>query len=510
MHVYPSERVVVLDIQNLWEFDQLIRDGYRVELDVLRTEKMLAPVQRLPGQVLGIAGFPCYRTVEEMLDVGAALAASKPQIAEWLDIGDSELKRQNQGGYDIRVLHVSNRSIPGPKPVLMIQGAIHAREYVTAETVTRFAEQLVQGYGNNADITWMVDAHDIHLVLVANPDGRKVAEISTTRTQRKNRNPGFVCSTDNVQTGIDLNRNYAFDFGGAGTTATICAQTTRGPNAFSESESSALKNYMIGIFPDQRAETSLVPPDQTTPILGGLDASGIFLDVHSNGAGVWYPWGNTTAGTAPNQAAIRTFAAKIGQISGLPATRSSDFGAIGGATDDYAFGTLGVAGMTVEMSDGGTGTGFFPACTTFETIGPPAVASFFMAARLARLPYRLAAGPDVLNLVVTGSATGVNITGVANDTRFSTRIGPAEPVQNVVSVALFLTPPWQAGALPIAAFAPSDGAFDSAIETISAAVTNAQIPDVGKTLVYVQATDAAGNLGPVSAVFVGPFRDGFE
>ena len=55
--------------------------------------------------------------------------------------------------------------------------AIHAREYTTAELTTRFAEHLVNNYNVDADITWLLDHFELHLVPQANPDGRKIAGI---------------------------------------------------------------------------------------------------------------------------------------------------------------------------------------------------------------------------------------------------------------------------------------------------------------------------------------------
>lgn len=503
--VYPDDKVLIIEVNNLFDYDQLIRDGFIVQIDADRTASLNTPYVRSAGQINGIAGFACYRTVEESYATAEALVAQKPQIAEWLDIGDSRLKQLGQGGYDLRALHITNRSIPGPKPVLMIQGALHAREYPTAETVTRFAEQLINGYGTNADITWMVDYHDINLILVANPDGRKVAELSSTRNQRKNRNP-LYCATGTTTVGVDLNRNYPFDYGGAGTSTVMCNDTYRGPSARSEAESIALIDFADSVFPDQRAETSSVPPDQTTPI--SLDASGVYIDLHSNGAGTWFPWGNTSSGAAPNAAQLQTIARKMAFLNGLPAARSSNFGAIGGATDDWTFGTLGVAAFTIELG----GNDFFPPCTTFESsIGPPAVASLFMATRSARAPYRLPAGPDVLNLTAVSSAGGTTISASANDARY---LPATEPTQTIASVAFYNTAPWAAAAAPIASFSATDGAFNSNIEALTLNLPEAQLPSVANTLFYAQATDAAGNKGPVSALFLSPtdsiLRNGFE
>ena len=507
--VYPQAKILIIGVDNLFEYDQLINAGFLVQIDEQRSASKPAPlVSRSGNQPNTITNFPCYRTVEETYATAESLVALKPQIAEWVDIGDSQLKQLGLGGYDMRALHIGNRSIPGPKPVLMIQGSIHAREYAPAEAVTRFAEQLVQGYGVNPDITWMVDYHDINLVLMGNPDGRKLAETefaSSNPLARKNRNPAFVCAANASQNGVDLNRNYAFDFGGPGTSPTICNLTFRGNAAFTEAESSALSNFARAIFPDQRAEVSVVPPDQTTPV--SPNASGIYIDLHSNAAGTWFPWGNTSAGAAPNATAFQTLARKLGFLNGLPGARSSDFGAIGGATDDWTFGTLGVAAFTIELG----GSNFHPSCASFESsIGPPAVASFFMAARTARAPYRLPAGPDVLSMAVSYGTGTATITASANDTRFNPS---TEPTQNIASVALYSVPPWSAGATAIASFSATDGSFNSNIESVTVTLSGAQLPIAAKTLYYAQASDGAGNLGPVSAVFLSPpgeFRDGFE
>jgi carboxypeptidase T len=71
---------------------------------------------------------------------------------------------------------LTNQAITGTKPIFFLMAAIHAREYTTAESAMRFAEQLVRGYGRDPDATWLLDYTEIHVVPQANPDGRKQAE----------------------------------------------------------------------------------------------------------------------------------------------------------------------------------------------------------------------------------------------------------------------------------------------------------------------------------------------
>ena len=72
-------------------------------------------------ETVGIPGFPCYRTVEETYASAQALAATYPQLAEWIDAGDSWQKTQNSAeGYDLLVLRLTNEQRSGAKPRLFI------------------------------------------------------------------------------------------------------------------------------------------------------------------------------------------------------------------------------------------------------------------------------------------------------------------------------------------------------------------------------------------------------
>ena len=190
--------------------------------------------------------------MEETYAAAAAIAANHPALATWSDVGDSWEKSVGQSdGYDMMVLKLTNSTIGGDKPKLFITAAIHAREYTTAEMATRFAEYLVNNYGTDADVTWILDHHEVHLILQMNPDGRKEAEAGSS--WRKNTNENY-CGATSVNRGADLNRNYSFywNYCSGCSSGTPCDLTYRGPSAGSEPETQAVQNYLLSIFPDQR------------------------------------------------------------------------------------------------------------------------------------------------------------------------------------------------------------------------------------------------------------------
>ena len=79
------------------------------------------------------------------------------------------------------------------------------------------------------------------LVPVLNPDGYEYSR-TTDRMWRKNRrkNSGSKCD------GVDLNRNFEKGFGTA-SSGNPCHEDFRGPEAFSEPESAALRDYIQGL-----------------------------------------------------------------------------------------------------------------------------------------------------------------------------------------------------------------------------------------------------------------------
>jgi len=216
-----KDQVVKLEVSGT-ELSWLKNQQFEVQTDVTgsaRLQRALTTNQRQQNSPSGggIAGFACYRTVEETFATATSLVNEHPDLASWIDVGDSWVKTQDVAlGYDLQILRISNQNIIGTKPPLLVTSGVHAREYANAELVTRFAEWLLGEYGQDADATWLVDHHDIHLLLQANPDGRKMAE--TGLSWRKNANNNF-CPNSNSR-GIDLNRNFSFQWGCCGGSTT--------------------------------------------------------------------------------------------------------------------------------------------------------------------------------------------------------------------------------------------------------------------------------------------------
>jgi hypothetical protein len=488
-----EERYVLVALDRAG-YRRLVADGWRLEVDAEGTS--MIDRERLRGILdayLGVEG------VYARLDT---VQATYPAIVEVVDYGDSYCKQiggcvtlggDPLAGYDLRAVRITNRAIAGPKPVFFLMANIHAREITTPELALRWIDQLTQGYGTNADITWMVDHQELWVVPLTNPDGRAIVDLgllpqygNSRFFQRKNSNRESGCNTwppnSGSQYGIDLNRNHSFVWNTGGSDGQPCSQTFRGVAAASEVEVSALQALATPLIPDRRDDPLSAPAP--------LDTEGFFLTLHSFGNYVLRPWG-TTAQPAPNETGLAAIGAKLATYNGYQSCQSNRcLYETSGTSDDWAYGNFGVPAFTFEI-----GNDFMPAYSVIDsTQWPQNGPAFLYAARIARTPYVLVNGPDARNLALTPlGANRMQLRAVIDDRRN----GNAPIASAVYSIDQAY---WQPGYTPHA-LQPVDGSANTPLEAFRGVINLAPLSP-GRHTVYVRGVDAAGNAGPVSAIFL--------
>ncbi len=470
------------------DYAALQHEGYSLAVDVERTDQLRRPQLHLKALGEGIPGFPCYRTVEETYRDLARIAASQPRIAEWRDIGDSWEKIHGPGpGYDLHALVLTNKNSTRAKTVFLLDASIHAREYATAEMATRFAEYIARRVGKEADVTWLLDHVEIHIIPFLNPDGRKMAERGLL--WRKNVNNNFCGNTE--LRGIDLNRNNSFFFAGQfGNSNAECSLIFRGPSALSEPEAVILKNYMERIFPDQRGAAVNQPSPDT--------ATGMYVTLHSFGEFMIYPFEGISQ-TAANDDQLRRLSHKLAFFNGHFVCRRA-FNRVSGITTDMAYGEFGVGAVLFEL-----GRSFFQPCAYFETtIVPRNLQALVYAAKVSRRPFLAPAGPDVVQVSLSSARVvrGQPLTATAEVTsrrRSSNGCGTEEPLRNLrFGLMVVDAVPWEAEVARV--LDASDGEYDGVVERITEVVDTSQL-ELGRHTLYFYAADEEGNLGVPTAVF---------
>lgn len=484
--------------------------GMSVSIDMAATAQMRASEQAMvkgPG-VNAIPNFACYRTVEETYSTIDDLVSNHPDLASAQDIGPTWQRTQNAAqGYQMRALRITNLATaandPG-RPKMVTFGSIHAREYTPAELLTRMAEWLVNGYGNDAQATWLVDHVDFRFVLEANPDGRKKAESGLS--WRKNTDSvDASCSSNSNNSGVDLNRNfpYHWNFTNGGSSTSKCSETYRGASAGSEPETQNLvryvagtddgaSNYSGGVLPDRRALDLNIPAPE--------DYAGLFFDIHSYSQLVLWPWGDVSTASA-NAASFTAIGRRLAYFNGYTPQQSIDLYATRGTTDDTFYALLGAPSFTIEL-----GVAFFENCTTFQNSTLPAnLAALKYAARVAWRPYQLPLGPDVTSIrpiARVDQGTPVVASAIIDELRYNNSNGVQATFAITGANAYIDHAPWDSGAVAIALQA-SDGSFDGKTETVTGSIDTSAL-SIGRHLLYVQGSNAqtsGGRAGAPDAVF---------
>ena len=333
-------------------YDSMVARGLKVEID--QTETRLYNDLSRQAKIDPDTFFGSYRTVEENYAYMDSLVAAYPTLAEKVDIGDTWCKTHpgsctqpnSYNGYDMFVLHITNRSIAGPKPVFWFETGIHSREIASPEMATRFMSQMLDQYNTNPDSRWLVDWHDIWVMPHVNPDGHHVVEngASTPRTQRKNADKNDGCTayppTGSSQFGTDLNRNFPFKWACCGgSSGTPCNLTYRGPSSGSEEETAAVANKIRSLIPDQRgsSDTNAAP----------ITTTGIYQSLHTYAALNLYAWGWTTS-APPNVTDLANIGKHMKATNAFPAGNNyttcqppSCLYAVDGDSADWGYGERG-------------------------------------------------------------------------------------------------------------------------------------------------------------------------
>ncbi|KAG7343621.1 carboxypeptidase A [Nitzschia inconspicua] len=342
---------------------------------------------------------------------------------EWVDIGDSYLKTIDpEQGNDINVLTVTantnikntnNSSSAMAAAPFVLTSSVHAREYASPELVRRFLLHILEYVNDNGRVPSYLQTSQIHWIPYVNVDGRIQAE-TTEPWRRKNMNPDWntasvICSDD--AWGVDLNRNYPFQWGmDDGSSEDACSPFARGSKPASEPETKAVMDYASTIFPSNQRQQALsvqtgnIPQDLPNDWKGYNESTtvGVFVDVHSFGQVLIYPWGNRNIET-PNHAAIKAPMGKLQHITTYRALGPGRnfYGAASGATDDSFYALFGALSMTWEL-----GLAFHERCDDFEQELPSLIRGLEYLANIAPLPYSLGQGPDIVSAIVNPSSVG--------------------------------------------------------------------------------------------------------
>ncbi|MFI5372749.1 MAG: M14 family zinc carboxypeptidase, partial [Candidatus Eisenbacteria bacterium] len=169
---------------------------------------------------------------------------------------------------------------PDPRPVVFMTALTHAREPEGMQALFWWVDDLLLRYPSDPVARELLEQRRIVICPVVNPDGYAINEslfvlTGTFAFWRKNARDNDSNNILTSNDGVDINRNYGFQWGlASGSNGSFSAEDYRGPSAFSEPETQIQRDAVIAL----------------EPVTG--------LSFHSYGDWHLHAWGYTPAATA--------------------------------------------------------------------------------------------------------------------------------------------------------------------------------------------------------------------
>ena len=182
------------------EYEALLGSGLQVE--ILQTDLDKRNGKGVPDG---------YYSYQEIINIADSLALHFPGICKKTIAGYSYMNRQ------LAYLKISdNVMVDEPEAEVLFDAGIHGDEVGASQNAIMYARDLVLGYGNDPEITNLIDNREIYIYLMVNPDGRE-------SMSRYNNN------------GVDINRDWGYMWNGEGST----------DSAFCQNEAVVLRDFIL-------------------------------------------------------------------------------------------------------------------------------------------------------------------------------------------------------------------------------------------------------------------------
>lgn len=274
-----------------------------------------------------------YHDYRELTEKIQSWATAHPNLVSVVSIGRTIENRE------IWAVRIGSSPEGGPsKPAVLFMAGHHAREHLSVETPLRIFDDLIGRYAaNDTRIRNLLDSREIHFIPAVNPDGLEYdIEGGRYKSWRKNRKR----NSDGTW-GVDLNRNYSYQWGTGGSSNRGSSDTFMGSHPFSEPETQAIRDYV-------EAHENI----------------SILLSFHTFSKLILYPWGHSynPLTDARDRAVHETMARAMAQWNGYAPKQSSELYIASGDTTDWSYGEHRIISFTFELDPGsqfGTG-GFYP------------------------------------------------------------------------------------------------------------------------------------------------------
>lgn len=365
-----------------------------------------ANFESTPGNYAG------FYTYQQMLSELDDMVAQYPNLITVKTQISSFLTWEGRPVYYVKISDNPNTN-EGAEPKTLYTGIHHAREPLSMSQLIFYMWYLLENYATNEEIQFLVNNSELYFVPCLNPDGyihNETTDPGGFGMHRKNKRP-----VGTTNPGVDLNRNYSYQWGTTGVNFNVNDDTyPGGPNdgndySFSEPETQAIKWLVENV---------------------GFTSA---LNAHTYGNTLLFPIGSTNNEFADHHDYFADLSNHMVTYNGYFPQKSSGLYPASGDSDDYMYKVdIGVGNKdTIFVMTPEIGTAFWPSQS--EVI-PTCQGMVFPNMVMAHVPHRY--------LIVEDTDPGMvgSMTGNFNHSvqRLGLEDGPVtvsiQPLSNIQSV----------------------------------------------------------------------------
>jgi hypothetical protein len=284
-----------------------------------------------------MGGFYTYNEVISQLD---SMYLHYPNLITQKDTVATSIEKR--GIWFVKIS--DNPTVDENESEVFYNALTHAREPQGMMSLIYFMWYLLENYGKNNEVTYLVNNREMYFIPVVNPDGyeynRTIAPNGGgmwRKNRRKNSDGSF---------GVDLNRNYGHNWGydNVGSSNITTSDVYRGTGPFSEPETQAIKKFC------ESRQFKLT------------------LNYHTYGNLLIYPWGYKASFETSDSLIFRDYANELTEVNNYSfGTGDQTVGyLVNGDADDWMYGEqttkAKILSMTPEVgyyTDGVNGNGFW-------------------------------------------------------------------------------------------------------------------------------------------------------
>lgn len=250
-----------------------------------------------------------YLKYNEMLAELDAMVQQYPNLITAKAPISTFLTHENRPIYHVKIS--DNPNVNENEPKALYTAIHHAREPMSLMETIFFMWYVLENYGTNEEITYLVNETQLFFVPCINPDGYVYNETTNPtgggmwRKNRRNNGGGVY--------GVDLNRNYGYGWGTTGTSTVTSNDTYCGTAPYSEPEVQAMR-WLV----------------QNHKFVSAFNA-------HTYAKDILFPIGTTVAEFADHHDYFQAESNHMVQFNGYTAMKSSALYPASGDSDDYMY-----------------------------------------------------------------------------------------------------------------------------------------------------------------------------